>query len=94
MRSHRRAAVAVLLLLATGCGTSGQQAAPPRQRFGVESDSAWFAERAVLLVEFDPTYGFPASVQISNRWITDTGYIRSLERFRAIPEDRARCAAT
>jgi hypothetical protein len=46
-----------------------------------------------VFVDFDPAYGFPASLQISERRITDTGYIRTLERFRAIPEDRARCAA-
>ena len=177
MRSHRRAALAVLVLLANGCGTGDRPAEPRPARFSVESDTAWFTERAALLaelsrreaqwvarrppaytvramratmttstrgelvavagrplvvcdtagapadertrefialdppalfqelrqaladttravfVEFDPAYGFPVNLQISNRWITDTGYIRTWEHFRAIPVDRARCAA-
>ena len=46
-----------------------------------------------VFVEFDPVRGFPTHLEIGNRWMTDLGYIRDVERFRAIPEDRAHCAA-
>ena len=46
-----------------------------------------------VMVRFDPTLGFPLYIQIDNRWMTDVGYLRMVEDFRAIPEDRAQCAA-
>jgi hypothetical protein len=46
-----------------------------------------------VFVEFDPVRGFPTHLEIGNRWMTDVGYIRDVEHFRAIPEDRAHCAA-
>lgn len=46
-----------------------------------------------VYVRFDPTRGFPKYLEIGDRWVTDVGYIRKVERFEAIPEDRAQCAA-
>ena len=47
--------------------------------------------RAVY-VQFDPVQGFPMYLEIQNRWVSEAGYIRRAERFRAIPEDQAHCA--
>lgn len=46
-----------------------------------------------VIVRFDSTRGFPVYIQIDDRWMTDVGYLRAVEHFRAIPEHRAKCDA-
>jgi hypothetical protein len=45
-----------------------------------------------VFVEFDAGWGFPAHLEIGDRWITDLGYIRDVERFHATLLPQLGCA--
>jgi hypothetical protein len=98
---HRGELVTVIGSPLVVCDTVGAPASAQTRDFVGHDVLALFRElrtaladttRAVF-VEFDSTYGFPASMQISDRWITDTGYIRRWEHFRSILPTQAHCAA-
>lgn len=82
------------------CDTLGAPAdTVTRAHIGVDVPALFESIRTALtdtthavIVRFDSTLGFPAYVQVGNRWVTDMGYLHMVEYFRQIPEHRAKCA--